>query len=279
MLDRHCTESLHQRRLLILNYPNNPGGTTLDDARLEALASVLRKHRMLVIVDEIYALTHHDGRQPSLAAWYPEGTIVSSGLSKWCGAGGWRLGTFTFPPQLRWLRDAMAIAASESHSAVAAPIQHAAVVAFRGGPEIDRYLTETRRVLGAVGRLSARLLAESGWGVRSPEGGFYLFPDAGGRSDSLRAAGVSTSAQMCERLLSERGVATLPGVSFGRPAGEFTLRLAYVDFDGAAALAAAAQSGSSSLGDAFAREVAPRTITGIEEMGAWFISAAATARP
>jgi len=264
-LDRHCREAPARRRLLILNYPNNPGGTSIDDDHLEALASVLRRHGIVVIVDEIYALTHHEGAQPSLATWYPEGTIVSSGLSKWCGAGGWRIGTFAFPPQLGWLRDAMAVAASETHSAVAAPVQYAAAVAFRGGPEIDRYLADSRRVLGAVGRLSARLLQDAGWMVRPPAGGFYLFPDG----EACRATGIATSAALCDRLLEERGVATLPGEAFGRPAGELTLRLAYVDFDGAAALQAAARAPEVTLGDDFAHAHAPDTIRGIEGMAAW----------
>jgi aspartate aminotransferase len=40
-------------------------------------------------------------------------------------------------------------------------------------------------------------------------------------------------------LLEETGVALLPGNVFGRPSDEYTARLAYVDFDGARALAAA----------------------------------------
>ena len=62
-----------------------------------------------------------------VARFYPEGTIISSGLSKWAGAGGWRLGTFLFPPELRWLLDGMAVVASETFTATSAPIQYAAV--------------------------------------------------------------------------------------------------------------------------------------------------------
>jgi aspartate aminotransferase len=39
--------------------------------------------------------------------------------------------------------------------------------------------------------------------------------------------------------LEDTGVALLPGSVFGRPENELTARLAYVDFDGARALAAA----------------------------------------
>jgi len=56
-----------------------------------ALAEVAWRYGILVISDEIYGELHHVGRHVSMARYYPEGTIVSGGLSKWCGAGGWRL--------------------------------------------------------------------------------------------------------------------------------------------------------------------------------------------
>ena len=48
---------------------------------------------MVVISDEIYArLTYEGTKFVSMAAVYPEGTIVTSGVSKWASAGGWRVG-------------------------------------------------------------------------------------------------------------------------------------------------------------------------------------------
>jgi aspartate aminotransferase len=204
----------------------------------------------------------------SIAHFYPEGTIVSSGLSKWCGAGGWRLGTFTFPAGLRWLLDGMAVVASETFTSTSAPIQHAAVRAFEGGEEIESYLGHSRRVLACLGGLCARLLAEGGAAVDVPDGGFYLFPDFRKLRSGLRARGITTSDELCHRLLEETGVATLPGSNFGRPPSELTLRLAYVDFDGAAALAAA-ESEPGELGEAFARERCGKVVEAIERICTW----------
>ena len=75
---------------------------------------MLREYRVLALSDEIYSGTHFDGEHISLARYYPEGTIISNGLSKWCGAGGWRLGFFVFPENLAWLSNAMAAVASVS---------------------------------------------------------------------------------------------------------------------------------------------------------------------
>jgi aspartate aminotransferase len=120
-------------RIVILNYPSNPTGTTYQTGRLKLLGKVARQHRVILLSDEIYGELHYQGRHVSVARFYPEGTIISSGLSKWCGAGGWRLGTFTFPPSLNWLLEAMAAVASETYTSTSTPVQYSAVRAFRGG--------------------------------------------------------------------------------------------------------------------------------------------------
>ncbi|MFW5710084.1 MAG: pyridoxal phosphate-dependent aminotransferase, partial [Bacteroidota bacterium] len=139
-LEMICRTDPNRPRIVILNYPSNPTGCTYPIERLKLLAKVARKYKVVLISDEIYGLMHHNAQHVSVARFYPEGTIISNGLSKWCGAGGWRLGTFTFPSTLHWLRDAMAIVASETFTATSAPIQYAAITAFEGGDDIDEYL-------------------------------------------------------------------------------------------------------------------------------------------
>ena len=72
----------------------------------------------------------------------------------------------------------------------------------------------------------------------APEGGFYLFLDFSPFKESFVEQGVTTGAALCRKLLDDTGVAILPGSAFARPRQELTARLAYVDFDGARALAA-----------------------------------------
>ena len=160
-------------------------------------------------------------------------------MSKWCGAGGWRLGTFTFPGSLRWLLDAVAVVASETYTSTSAPIQHAAIRAYGGGLEIERYLCNSRRILRALGEYVTDTFRQAGIDVARPEGGFYVFPSFGAFRDRLGARGITDSIQLCTRLLDETGVAILPGSEFGRPEEELTARIAFVDFDGARALVTA----------------------------------------
>ena len=55
----------------------------------------------------------------------------SDGFVRCTARTGWRMGAFVFPPPLRWILDAMAVYASETHSAVSAPIQFGSLPAFR----------------------------------------------------------------------------------------------------------------------------------------------------
>lgn len=235
-LERLCTEDKDRARLLILNYPLNPTGTTMSEKHLKNLAEVAEKNSVILLSDEIYGKIHHDGEHKSIVRYYPEGTIFSGGLSKWCGAGGWRLGVFVFPPALRWLQDAMAAVGTETFTSTSAPIQYAAVRAFEEGPEIEDYLKKTRRILKALGKNIATELAGCGVKVRFPQGGFYLFPDFSHFKERLSDRGIENSREMCQRLLEDTGVAILPGSDFGRDPEELTARLAYVDFDGETAL-------------------------------------------
>ncbi|RKZ37154.1 MAG: aspartate aminotransferase [Gammaproteobacteria bacterium] len=240
-LDRLCSGDPDRPRIVILNYPSNPTGDTYTTDELKALARIARQYRVVLLADEIYGPLHHRGQHVSIARYYPEGTIISGGLSKWCGAGGWRLGTFTFPRSLHWLLDAVAVVASETYTSTSAPIQHAAVRAFEGGFEIEEYLWQSRRILRQLGRHLWRRLRQAGVQVTKPQGAFYLFPDFSLLSERLQQRGITTSTALCERLLEDTGVAILPGEVFGRPPEELSARLAYVNFDGARTLVAAAQ--------------------------------------
>ena len=269
-LDRALSGRDGRPRLLALNFPNNPTGLTYRTEELKDIAKVARAHDVLVLSDEIYGELHHKGQHASIAKHYPEGTIISGGMSKWLGAGGWRLGTFVFPQELRALREAMAALESETFTSTSAPISYAAAAAFDGGEDIERYLANVRRVLAAVGRHTARRITALGLGCAQPVGGFHVFVDFTPRADLLRARGIGTSAQLVERLLDDTGVALLPGSAFGRDESELTARLSYVDFDGTKALTAVQVIPKEQpLDETFLRRQAPRILAAIDAIGAW----------
>ena len=269
-LDELRRDDPSRPRIVILNYPSNPTGGTYSVSEFEAIAWVACRYRLILLSDEIYGKLHHDGMHRSIVPMYPEGTIFSDGLSKWCGAGGWRLGVFVFPDGLRWLLDAMAAVASETFTSTCAPIQFAAVRAFEEGPEIEMYLDRSRRVLKALGQHLAAKLEDAGGQVLSPEGGFYLFPDFRAKADRLKARGITTSAELCRQLLHDTGVAILPGSEFGRPPEELNARLAYVNFDGGRTLDAVAQlPADATLDDEFLTAHCGEPLEAVDRLCAW----------
>ena len=85
--------------------------------------------------------------------------------------------------------------------------------------------------------------------------------------------GITTSDKLSEVLLAETGVATIPGASFGRRAGELTLRMAYVDFDGGEAMQAAdREPNDRELNALFLRKYCPRVTDAMERICTWVSS-------
>ncbi len=238
-LEKLCKKDPSKPRIVILNYPNNPTGCSYSETELKELADIASYYHLILLSDEIYGELNFSGEHKSIAKYYPEGTIISSGLSKWCGAGGWRLGTFAFPSSLDWLLEGMAVVSSETFTSTSTPIQYAGVRAFNGGETIEHYLKQSRRILKLLTHVVYEKLSAAGVRMAVPQGAFYIFPDFSAFRDQLNRKGIHSSAEMCEAILKETGVAFLPGSEFGRPDNELTARLALVDFDGGQALAKA----------------------------------------
>jgi aspartate aminotransferase len=236
ILSSHSDPTKHN--LMVLNYPGNPDGLTYSRQELLDLAEVLRKHRVWVISDEIYGLLHHEGQHVSLATVYPERTMVTTGLSKWCGAGGWRLGALILPADApAGLVDALVGLGSETYSCASAPVQVAAMSAYELDENLHQYLAGQRKIMSAIGHQIHDQLSSAGVRVHPPQGGFYLLLDFSPFADKFKHQGIESDSQLCERLMDEIGVAVLPGAAFGMASDALTARLAYVDFDGASALA------------------------------------------
>ncbi len=122
--------------ILILNYPGNPDGLTYTEDKLKAIANYTRDANMLVISDEIYGLLDHAMSHNSFANYYPERTITTTGLSKWCGAGGWRFGAALLSDGISVdLKQTLIGIGSETYSCAPSPVQIAAKEAYRSFQE------------------------------------------------------------------------------------------------------------------------------------------------
>ena len=242
--------------LLFINSPNNPSGTVCKN--LQEIAEVAKKHKLIILSDEIYSQLTFDNQYKSISNFYPEGTIVSTGLSKWCGAGGWRLGFFAIPDQLKVLKNSLKILSSESFTSVSAPIQYAAIEAYKG--DHSAYLHTVRKILSFAGNYVYENLKSNVINVTKPEGGFYLFPE-------FTNAKFSTSSEMCNDILNKTGVALLPGSDFGLDSNKMIARLSYTDFDGSNFLKNTL--GSKNLDKADLEKYAPNIVEGVIKLKKW----------
>ena len=242
--------------LLFINSPNNPSGTICNN--LEEIAKVAKKHKLIIISDEIYSQLTFERKYKSISNFYPEGTIVSSGMSKWCGAGGWRLGFFAIPNQLKELRENLKIMCSESFTSVSAPIQYAAIEAYKGNHTL--YLDGVKKILSYTGNYVYKNLKSNTINISKPEGGFYLFPE-------FTNVKFSSSSEMCKDILNKTGVALLPGSDFGLDSNKMFARLSFTDFNGVNFLRHTL--GRKKLDDADLRKNAPNIVDGISAIKDW----------
>ena len=166
---------------VIVTLPDNPTGRLARPDTVRALCRVADEHGLVIISDEIYRDLIHDPAAAVLspAAIAPHRTVVTTALSKNLALGGWRIGVARMAdgPLGRSLREAVLGVGSEIWSSPAAPIQHAAAVAFGEPPDISERVTRSRSLHASVVRAVADQCAAAGLLVPPPQAAFYLYPD------------------------------------------------------------------------------------------------------
>lgn len=201
-------------KAIIFCYPNNPTGATMTKQDWEPIVSVIEKHNLLALSDEIYAELSYDIPHTSLAEMpgMYDRTILISGFSKAFAMTGWRIGFVAGPEDIT-----QAMTKIHQYTMLCAPImsQWAAVEALRNGIKAkDDMVMSYRQRRNFV----TKAFNDIGLECLTPEGAFYAFP-------SIRSTGM-TSDEFAERLISEAQVAVVPGHVFGA-GGEGHIRCSY----------------------------------------------------
>ncbi|MEH7418132.1 aminotransferase [Neobacillus drentensis] len=201
-------------KAILLCSPNNPTGTMLTKNELIAIASIIKKHDLLVVSDEIYAELSYDEEFCSIASieGMYERTILINGFSKGFAMTGWRLGFLAGP--LEFVEVMLKI---HQYTTMCAPhmLQHGAIEALRNTyDEVISMRNSYRRRRNYM----VQTLNKMGLDCHNPGGAFYVFP-------SIRATGLS-SEQFAEELLMQEKVAVVPGHVFGE-SGEGYIRCSY----------------------------------------------------
>jgi len=234
LLEKFVHSFPNETHLLVLNNPHNPTGTVYSKSELEAIAEVCRNNGILVIADEIYALTTYDIEKfTSMAAIYPEGTFVTNGLSKDRSSGGYRLGHLILP-YADELTEAFRKVAATVITNVSTPTQYAAVTAYLPNEEIEEYF----KIIRSIHRIAGTFMAESLNSIDClkatiPEGGFYCFVSFNELKEDLKRRGVDNSNALANSLLSHpHHIATVTGDAVMLDPNDYGARIAFVDYDG-----------------------------------------------
>jgi len=204
-LDALASVISDRTRLLILNTPNNPAGSRIDRATLEAIGRLAEQHNVIVLCDEVWEAMLSDGAvhvSPLAVPGLRQRAIKIGSAGKIFSLTGWKVGwacaapelieaigashqflTFTTPPALQWaVAEGLALP-SEWHAA------HRA-----------RYHTGRARLIAG--------LEQAGYVVLAGAATWFVTVD-------LAASGITlTDAAFCERSIPEAGVAAIPISSF-----------------------------------------------------------------
>lgn len=201
-------------KAVLMNFPSNPTGVTMESAQLEKVAAVLEKHKIFIITDEIYSENSYGEKHSTFARFEKlrNRTFLVHGLSKSHSMTGWRIG-FVLGPEM-YMKHVLKV---HQYNAICAsvPGQFAALEAMKNQRHIPAEMNKeyVKRRDFVYSRLTAMDID-----VVLPQGAFYIFP-------SIEKYGM-TSYEFAMRLLKEGGVAAVPGSAF-TVYGEGFVRISY----------------------------------------------------
>ncbi len=201
-------------RLVLLNSPCNPTGAAYTRAELRALGEVLiDQPRIIIGTDDMYEKIYW-GAEPfcSLLTAVPElypRTVTINGVSKSYAMTGWRIGYCGAPKELI---AAMATIQGQSTSNASSISQKAAVAALSGDQGCVAKMNEAFKARHDF--VVSALNALPGVNCLPGAGTFYAFADV---SQAMAAVGCASDTDFAELLLTQAGVAVVPGSAFGTP--------------------------------------------------------------
>jgi len=203
-------------RMFMFTSPSNPTGSLYTREELEAFAKVFEKNpHVYILSDEIYEFINFEGKHQSIAQFgsVRDRVIIVNGVSKGYAMTGWRLGYLVAHKDIA---KACTKLQGQFTSGANSITQRAAITAM----EMDAtFVTPMLEKFRERRDLMLNLLKEiPGLITNSPEGAFYLFPDASYYFGKKYGETVIANApDLCMYLINTAHVAIVPGDAFGAP--------------------------------------------------------------
>ncbi|MCK1975909.1 aminotransferase class I/II-fold pyridoxal phosphate-dependent enzyme [Jeotgalicoccus huakuii] len=189
-------------KAILLNYPSNPTGASLDEKDIQAIVNFIEQKDVFLISDEIYSENVYEGKHISFGSFNSirDKTIIIHGVSKSHSMTGWRIG-YTLSP--KYLSDEILKVHLSNSICATVPSQYAAIEALTGAIDYPKVMNEA--YLKRRDYICERLKA-MGCDVKTPGGAFYIFP-------SITHTGID-DWEFAVKLLEKEHMAVVPGSAF-----------------------------------------------------------------
>ena len=211
-IESRCNENT---KILVLNYPSNPTGSTYNYDELSQIAEICKEKNLIVISDEIYDKIIYSNEKhisfPQLSEDAKNRTILVNGVSKTYSMTGWRIGYAAGNSEVI---SAMNNLSGQSTSNPTSISQKAAIEAFSGNQsKVEEMLGEFEIRKEYI---SSFLNEIEGIECFVPRGAFYVFPDVSYYfGKSFKGKVITNSIEFTDFLLDHAKVAVVPGIEFG----------------------------------------------------------------
>ena len=200
----------------VINTPSNPSAKLIPWDKLEALATMAKRHDLVIISDEVYkCLIYKQEPFRSIATidGMRERTILINSLSKEFCMTGWRIG-YVLAPEV--VIATMTKLQENVCACAPLPSQYAAIEALSGREDYSSHMLEIFRTRRDI--LVQGIRGIPGLSCHIPEATFYLMVD-------ISATGMTSEAFAID-LLKTVHVALVPGIAYGRSCDKY-VRIAF----------------------------------------------------
>lgn len=203
-------------RMIVINYPNNPTGATIDEETVKAIADIAEDYNLYILSDEPYEHFLYDGaKHYPMLKYAPDNTILVNSFSKTFAMTGWRLGFAIAPKDI--IKDMIKLHAYVIGN-VASFVQVAGIEALRS-PKSWEAVEKMRQEYAERRKIVLDAIKEMPYiSAFEPKGAFYIFAN-------IKETGM-TSEEFSEWLLEKVKVVVIPGTAFGKN-GEGYARISY----------------------------------------------------
>ena len=209
----------NKTRLIIINNPNNPTGSFMNESKISNLVKMLEKYpKVAIMSDEIYSKIIFDNNSmPSLLKYESirDRLIILEGWSKTFCMTGWRLGWSVWPTKFIDFANKLCV---NDHSCPSSISQYAGLEALQGPQnEVNKIVKEFEKRRNFIFEKLNKL---KNMDCFRPGGAFYAFPNVSKSNLS--------GEKFSEVALNDYGVALVPGTSFGDSAKRY-IRISYAN--------------------------------------------------